>query len=226
MAIPESQLETWSYQGAVTQSSTTYNTIKNMIEAADTPIASKNYSVFLQGSYGNDTNINAESDVDIVIKLDNCWQRDLEALSQDEKDAYKKVFVGAKYTHVDFKRDALKILSDKYGSDVKAGDKAISIATRSNRRKVDVVAAIQFRRYYKFKSKYDQAYEEGICFYNTAGERIANYPKQRFANLTNKHQNTNKWLKPMIRVPIIKMYGSCLHEKGFFTDKFVSKESI
>lgn len=32
-----------------------------------------NFKVFLQGSYGNDTNIYAESDVDIAIRLDNCF---------------------------------------------------------------------------------------------------------------------------------------------------------
>lgn len=200
MPIPETQLETWSHQGSVTQSSATYNTIKNALEAAGTPYAGKSYSVFLQGSYGNDTNIYAESDVDIVIKLDDCWQSDLGALSQDEKDAYKNAFVDVTYGYVHFKRDVLKVLTDKYGSDTKAGDKAIAIAASGNRRKADVIAAIQFRRYYKFKSAYDQSYDEGICFYNAAGERIANYPKQHSANLTSKHQNSNKWLKPMVRV--------------------------
>jgi len=200
MAIPESQLDTWSHQGSITQSSATYNSIKNVLQAADAPYAGKTYSVFLQGSYGNDTNIYAESDVDIVIKLDDCWQRDLNALTEEEKDAYKKAHVDAGYTHVDFKRDVLKVLTDKYGSDVKAGDKAIAIAANGSRRKADVIAAIQFRRYYKFKSTNDQSYDEGICFYNAAGERIANYPKQHSDNLTSKHQSTNKWLKPMARV--------------------------
>src|SRR5262245_4714439 len=178
MAIPESQLETWSHQGSVAQSKATYNAIKNVLEAADTPYASKSYSVFLQGSYGNDTNIYAESDVDIVIKLDDCWQSDLEALPQDDKDAYKNAFVDATYTHVDFKRDVLKVLTDTYSSDVNTGDKAIAIDSYGNRRNADVITAIQFRRYYKFKSKYDQSYDEGICFYNGAGERITNYPRQ------------------------------------------------
>ena len=94
----------------------------------------------------------------------------------------------------------LEVLTDTYGNDVKAGDKAIAIAARGNRRKADVVAAIGFRRYYRFKSVSDQSYDEGICLYNAAGTRIANYPKQHSANLTSKHQKTNKWLKPVVRV--------------------------
>jgi len=178
MPIPESQLETWSHQGSIAQSAATYNTIKNALEAANTPFFGKNYAVFLQGSYGNDTNIYAESDVDIVIKLDDCWQSDLGALPEEDKAAYRNAFVDATYTHVDFKRDVLKVLKDRYGTAVNGGDKAIAIAAEGNRRSADVIAAIQFRRYYKFKSTYDQSYDEGICLYNSCGERIANYPKQ------------------------------------------------
>ncbi len=41
MAIPESQLDTWSSQGSVTQSQTTYATIKNALESAEAPYAGK-----------------------------------------------------------------------------------------------------------------------------------------------------------------------------------------
>ena len=83
MSIPESQLETWSHRGSITQSRDTYNTIKNVLEASNTPYAGKNLKVFLQGSYGNDTNIYTESDVDIVIRLDDCFQRDLSELTEE-----------------------------------------------------------------------------------------------------------------------------------------------
>ncbi|MGH8545584.1 MAG: nucleotidyltransferase domain-containing protein [Gammaproteobacteria bacterium] len=200
MAIPESQLETWSHQGSIAQSSNTYRTIKNALESSDTPYAITSCSVFLQGSYGNDTNIYAESDVDVVIKLDDCWQSDLAALPQDQKDAYDAAYVNATYTHEHFKRDALSVLTDSFGSDVTAGDKAIAIAARGSRRKAHVIAAIQYRRYHKFRSPIDQSYDEGICFYNAAGHRIANYPRQHSDNLTRKHQDTNEWLKPMVRI--------------------------
>ncbi len=200
MPISESQLETWSHQGSITQSSNTYNTIKSVLEASTTPYASKNFKVFLQGSYGNDTNIYAESDVDIVIRLDDCFHSDLESLSDDEKSIYKQAFSDATYTHADFKRDVLSVLKGQYGSAVKAGDKAIAIDASGSRRKSDVIVATQFRRYLKFRSTSDSEYVEGICFFNAAGERIANYPKQHSANLTAKHQASSKWLKPMVRV--------------------------
>lgn len=200
MSIPESQLDTWSHQGSIAQSSNTYNTIKNVLESSTTPYAGKKYRVFLQGSYGNDTNIYAESDVDIVIRLDDCFQSDLSSLTEDEKAAYKAAHNDATYTHVDFKRDVQSVLTSQYGSAVKAGDKAIAIDANGSRRKADVIAAIQFRRYLKFRSTSDSSYIEGICFFNAADERIANYPKQHSANLTTKHQASSQWLKPMARV--------------------------
>lgn len=200
MPIPESQLETWSHQGSITHSSNTYNAIKNVLEANSTPYAGKNFKVFLQGSYGNDTNIYAESDVDIVIRLDDCFQSDLIELTQEEKAAYSSTFHAATYTHLDFKRDVLSVLLRQYGNAVTAGDKAIAVNANGSRRKADVIVAIQFRRYFKFRSLNDSKYAEGICFWNGKDERIANYPKQHSSNLTMKHQNSSNWLKPVARV--------------------------
>lgn len=200
MPIPESQLDTWSHQGSITQSSDTYHSIKNVLEASTTPYANKNFKVFLQGSYSNDTNIYTESDVDIIIRLDDCFQSDLTQLTEEEKAEYKSAFSGATYTHVEFKWDVLSTLTKQYGSAVAPGDKAISIDASSSRRKVDVLVAIQFRRYFKFRSSSDSEYIEGICFWNGKGEKIANYPKQHSANLTAKHQSSSEWIKPMARV--------------------------
>jgi hypothetical protein len=213
MPIPEAQLETWSHQGSVTQSSSTYQAIKNVLEATGTPYAAREYKVFLQGSYGNDTNIYAESDVDVVIRLDDIYYSDISDLSPPEKAAYDASFVAASYAHSDFKRDVTQVLTAAYGSDVTSGDKAIAIAARGSRRKVDVIAAAQFRRYYKFNDVYDHAYAEGICFWNAAGDRIANYPNQHSANVTKKHQGANGWFKPMVRV-LKNLRGHCV-SKGY-----------
>jgi hypothetical protein len=212
MAIPEKQLETWSHQGSVTQSSETYNGIKKVLEADGGPYAGKSVKVFLQGSYGNDTNVWAESDVDIVIQLNDAFHSDLSRLDEVEKAAFARAHSDATYGYGDFKRDVLQVLVDKYGTSVQAGDKAIAIAASGNRRKADVIAAIQYRRYYKFNGLLDQSYEEGICFWNAKGEMIANYPKQHSSNLTTKHQATTSWLKPMVRI-LKNLRSRCVDDK-------------
>lgn len=91
MAIPESQLETWSKQGSVSQSSSTYAPVKKALEDSKAIYKDKSFEVFLQGSYGNDTNIYAESDVDVVIRLDSIFRGDIDSLSIEEKNAYNNL---------------------------------------------------------------------------------------------------------------------------------------
>jgi hypothetical protein len=215
MAIAETQLETWSHQGSVAQSSSTYATVKNALEEAGSAYNDKIYKVFLQGSYGNDTNIYSESDVDVVIRLDSIFYKDLESLPQDQKDAYNAAYTSATYTWSQFKNDVLALLTAKYSTAISSGAKAIKIAASGNRRSADVIAAAQFRRYYKFLSLYDQSYDEGICFFNSAGNMVTNYPIQHSKNCTTKHQATNSWFKPMVR--ILKNMRGRLVDDGVIT---------
>ena len=200
MPIPENQLETWSHQGSIAQSSATYNSIRNVLVAAGTPYAGRNFEVFLQGSYGNATNIYAESDVDIVIRLDDTFHSDLEQLTEEEKATQQGAFEDATYTYTDFKQDVMSVLTRQYGGEAKEGDKAIKIEANGSRRKADVIVATQFRRYWSFRSTADSTYTEGISFFNAAGELIPNYPKLHAAHLTAKHQSTSNRLKPLARV--------------------------
>jgi len=215
MAIPETQFETWSHQGSITQSSTTYNSIKNILEGTGTPYYGKSYEVFLQGSYGNSTNTYAESDVDLVIRLNDCFQHDLDDLPEDQRSAFKLAFTDASYGHVDFKRDVLSVLKSAYRGRVTEGNKAIKIDANASMRKADVVVAIQFRRYTKFRSSSDQQYIEGICFYSKSGQRIVNYPKQHSKNCTDKHHACQNRFKPMVRV--IKNIRNRLVKDGSIT---------
>ena len=57
MAIPDSQLKTWSAQGSITQSAATYEKMRMVLGDSSSPYFSKDFSIFLQGSYGNDTNV-------------------------------------------------------------------------------------------------------------------------------------------------------------------------
>lgn len=201
MSIPESQLERWSHQGSITQSAQTYNSIKGVLEADGTPYAGKDFKVFLQGSYGNDTNIYTESDVDIVIQSNEAFYYDLDWLADEQKAAFHTAYPGsASYGYEEFKTDVVKVLKAQYGDAVTVGPKAIAIAARGSRRKADVIAAVQYRQYWKFLNRAEPSYNEGICFFGSDGTRIANFPKQHSANLTRRHQASGQWFKPVVRI--------------------------
>ena len=200
MAIPEAQLETWSHQGPTPQFTSTYDTLRGVLQSKNAPYANRKFTVFLQGSYANDTNIYADSDVDVVIRLDEVFYTDLEALPAEDRALYDSMRSAADYTLADFKSGVLAWLIENYGASVKAGSKAISIVGSGSRRDADVIVAAEFRRYRKFRGWTDQEYVEGICFFASSGIRIENFPKQHSENCTTKHQETDSWFKRTARV--------------------------
>ena len=216
MAIPESQLETWSHQGSVQQSASTYETIRTVLNNSASPYYPKLYSIFLQGSYGNDTNVYKDSDVDIVMRLNDTFYADLDQLEPGAKANYEKARNPATYGYDEFKAEVLAWLQKQFGSAVKPGKKAIFIKGSGNRRDADVLVCAKLRRYTKSSNGLDDNYYEGICFFLPDGTRIENFPKQHADNCTSKHQATNQWFKPVVR--IYKNMRNRMIEEGVIKD--------
>lgn len=218
MTIPLAQLETWSGQGSVTQSKNTYATVKAALEDANAKYTDRNFKVFLQGSYGNDTNIYAESDVDVVIRYDGAFYHDIKERSVDEQAAFHKAFPqSGTYPYRDFKEHVRQALVAKFGSSVNPGAKAIMIEGNGNRRNADVIVAFEYKRFYKFKGLYDENHVAGISFLMSNGTLIANYPNRHCENMTAKHQATSSKFKPVVRIfknARSKMIEDGLIEKG------------
>ena len=200
MAISEAPLEIWAKQGSITQSQQTYATVRNALEASDSRYAGRSHEIFLQGSYGNDTNIWSDSDVDVVIQLNDTFYKDVSELPADQVAAYKTHFSNASYTYSDFKADVTAQLVRRFGPSVRPGKKAIFIPGNGSRRDADVLAAAQYRRYWAFRSGSDQSYTEGIVFWTPEGIEIINYPKQHSANCVSKNKATSGWFKPCVRI--------------------------
>src|SRR5687767_8106197 len=200
MAIPEAQLQTWSAVGAVPQSAATYQTIRNVLNDSSSPYYPKQYSIFLQGSYGNNTNVWKDSDVDIVMRLNETFYSDLTNLEPGAKASFDKAYPDVPYGVEHFKAEVLAWLQQKFGADVKPGKKAIFIKGSGNRRDADVLVCAKLRKYHKGSTGTDGNYDEGICFFLPDQTRIVNFPEQHANNCTAKHQATNDWFKPVVRV--------------------------
>lgn len=203
MSIPEAQLETWSTPGSQTQSKNTYATICNALNDKNAAYAGS-IDIFLQGSYGNDTNVfGKDSDVDIVIRSDREYFWDVSRLSTSELIAYRSSIGGANsYPFATFKADVIKVLNKNFPVDVDtSGEKAVKIKTNGNRRSADVLICQNFRRYLKYTGLSDDYEPYGVGFATTtAGTWIENYPKLHSTFLTKKHQATKERLKPTIRI--------------------------
>ncbi len=215
MAISEQQLETWSHQGSVAQSSNTYNSIKAVLEAGEAPYAHRHFEVYLQGSYGNHTNVYAESDIDIVICLMGVWYRDISNLSPEEQAVYNADHWPAQYGFHHFKNDVLIWLRENFGAGVCQGKKAIFIPGNGGRREADVLACVEHRRYVSYRPNGIQYYT-GICFWATDGRVFINFPKQHKENCKGKHQNTQEQFKPSVR--ILKNMRKAMADEGYLPD--------
>lgn len=209
--IPEAQLTTWSQIGATTSATRTYDSVKAALGAA-TWNPQHVPQVYLQGSYRNDTNVYAESDVDVVVELDNVWHRDLSGLTQQQVAAYHSAHEAASYEWQHLHTDTLSALRDYFGPGaVSIGRKSIKVDTPH--RRADVIVAIQHRRYLRFISTTDQNFVPGITLHIRPENRwIVSYPKFHYDNGVLKSARTNGWYKPTVR--ILKNARRYLVEQG------------
>src|SRR5262249_9797062 len=146
MAVSEAQLETWSNQGKTGQFTATYQSIRGNLLDQSAPYPIADVAVHLQGSYGNDTNVWADSDVDIVLCHTGAFYYDISRMTQDEQNAFTGTFsANAAYGYTDFKKDADAYVKGLYNN-VVGGKKALHIPGNQNRRDADVLVCQEFRR--------------------------------------------------------------------------------
>jgi hypothetical protein len=202
VGIPAKQCDTWCDQGATVTSASTYTSIKAALAHQDSAIRGRDYDVYLQGSYKSDTNIRGDSDVDVVVELNETYYQDISDLSADEQTALNKSFIKADYSINAFDADVQSALKSYYGSkSVTAANKCLKVADGGGRLPADVVVAAQFRRYTKFRGYADQHHDQGITFWGrTDKQQVINYPRQHCDNSVSKNKSTKGNYKPSVRM--------------------------
>ena len=195
MSIPESQLQTWSNQGAVVTAQNTHNSIRTALESYRQWPDDVKYEPYLQGSYKNSTNIYGNSDVDLVVELTSVFWSNL----TDEE----KTQLGIRNVNYDwgqFRQDVISALNNYYGSNQidTSGKKSVKVRPSSGRLNADVVISGKYKYYESQKLR-----AEGIILWTQPGwEEIINYPKVHFDNGAYKNSDfkTNGLYKPSIRM--------------------------
>ncbi|GET38906.1 nucleotidyltransferase domain-containing protein [Microseira wollei] len=194
MPISESQLQTWSNQGAVVSAKLTHESIRNALAAYNWS-SGITYDTYLQGSYRNSTNIRGDSDVDLVVELTSVFYSNL-----SEREKSKLGITPAAYGWSEFRQEVINALSSYYGSQYvdKSGSKSIKLLPNSGRLKADVVVAVKYKHYENMR-----LVAEGMTFWTLSGShQIYNFPKLHYENGTNKNsqQQTKGLYKPNVRV--------------------------
>jgi hypothetical protein len=194
MSIPESQLQTWTNQGSVTNSADTHTVLRNALSRHNWSDEMR-YDDYLQGSYANTTNIRGESDVDIVIECTSIFFHD----GVDEAAQQSLGFYPGAHTYEDFRNEVINALVSYYGSSYvdTSGANSIKVlpSDTSNRLYADVIVCCSYRDYYQ-----KRIVAEGITFWNRKNySQIINYPKLHKQNGWTKNGSTGNY-KQVVRL--------------------------
>ncbi len=212
MPITESQLETWSHLGAVTTSQQTYASIRGILTDSAAPLADLRPEVFLQGSYGNDTNVRADSDVDVAFMVTAAFRSNSDRLSIRERMALEQSYFPSTLDMDQARADVLQRLQATFGVGyLQNSTKCVKVIPRPGRLGADIVVCMQYRDYNRFVRPGQESFDEGILIRTTAGVEIVNYPKLHSERCTEKHQSTAGWFKPVVRM-FKNMRGRAIEE--------------
>jgi len=215
MKFSEQQLIAWSRPVSTTEDNMCQNAITAITKALRDRFGNR-ISIFLQGSYRNNTNVRKNSDVDIVMRYDDVFFPELYSLSEDDKKIYHSRTPDADYTFANLKADTEAALRAVFGTDVERRNKCIQVNGNTYRVTADVIPCFVLKRYANLNS----IEAEGIKFISDSGDAIQSFPNQHYSNGTAKTERTSRLYKRMVR--ILKVVNNRLIDERKMSDKLAS----
>ena len=215
MNYSEQQLINWSKPVSNSEDQKCQNAITQITTALKSKFGSR-ISIFLQGSYRNNTNVRLNSDVDIVMRYDDAYFPDLQRLSESDIVAYNAQRTSSGYNFDELKADTQAALTEVFTTDVDRKNKCIQINGNTYRITADVIPCFVLKRFRSLQS----IEAEGIKFYSDDSKEIISFPNQHYSNGTNKTNQTYRLYKRMVR--ILKVVNYRLIDDGIISDKLVS----
>lgn len=186
----KTKLENYSKQGETTKFKNTYNEIKDFLENSINKEL-YDFEIYLQGSYVNNTNIQDDSDVDIVIELKSIFSYDIENLNEDERKEFYSKFSNATIKLEEFQKH-IKSLLDKSKYHYKEKSKCLKIVSGTSLN-ADLIICNSFRKYTKYPD-----FNKGIYLKDNT-KSIKSFPKIHKENMETKNAHA-KLFKPTVRI--------------------------
>ncbi len=198
-AFSEQTLDTWRKPASETEEQKISNAISMIKDAvkANENLKGLNVEFIIQGSYGNNTNVKLDSDIDVCVMLtDTVFCKYREGAS--DKD-YGYSDGTTKFS--DYRGWIISAMVSKFGAEnVTTGNKSIKIKSNSYRVHADVVPAFQYRNYRYEKNNNAKDFYEGIKFYSSDNTEVINYPKRHTAKGIEKNDQTLRRYKRTVRL--------------------------
>lgn len=161
----------------------------------------RTFFVYPTGSYRNNTNVRASSDVDIAVVCEDAFWYTLPAGMTEGQ-----VGIGAgsaTYGLSDFRADVGRALKLKFGSDVKPGNKTFDISGNSYRLPADATPFLNHRHYTGVKMPNGTwEYLTGVETrpVSDSAKRIINWHQHHYDNGVKKNTATNRRYKRVVRI--------------------------
>lgn len=149
-------------------------------------------SVYAKGSYANNTNVRADSDVDIAVQCSDAmyWVE-----ASPGVKAAGSPYIGP-WTPERLRAEVKAALVAKFPGQVDpSGSTALRIHSSSARVDADVVPCFDYRFYFESGN-----YRDGSRVFKTNGATLINYPEQQRVNGIEKNNRTNRHFKQAVRV--------------------------
>jgi hypothetical protein len=198
-AYNEQTLNAWCKPASENEEQKISNAISMIKDAVKSHsiLKDKDIEFVIQGSYGNNTNVKLDSDIDVCVMLKDTFYSEYREGVTDQDYG----FVDGTNSFDDYRSWVIQAMVDKFGSTtVTTGNKSIKIKSNTYRVQADVVPAFQFRNYRKDTRNNANNFVEGIKFFSSQNEAVINYPKIHIENGKTKNTNTGRKYKRTVRL--------------------------
>ena len=166
------------------------------------PLTRRDFTVYLSGSYRNNTNTRLESDVDVAVVLREAWYSEYPADGSPNEQLLG--FGGVDYGLPEFRNDVGAALRAAFGTPaVSVGDKAFCVQENPQRLVADVAVFLEHRRYTGARDS------SGAWLYLAGGQmfprsdpakRIINWHEQHYAEGVARNEETGGRFKRVTRI--------------------------
>jgi len=187
MAIPGKTLGSWSHHRSAMASKQAHVSVRNALANYNGWAQDIRYEIFLQGSYKNATNLQRDSDVDLVVQLAEALSSQVVSLSGTRLELDPSHITTYRRWQ-SFRDQTMNALRATYGVEaVSSGRKSLKIAKGNIPAAADVVVTLH--------------YKSGIAFFLPGEHRwVVSYPQQHHDKGLNKEEATNNRYKRVIRM--------------------------
>lgn len=174
-------------------------------------------AVYAKGSYANQTNVRADSDVDVVVENRDLYYFEyFPRSSAPAPDPNRSPYIGRWNDEKEWRTEVASALKNRFGpADVDtSGEVALTVAeVTGSRPSADVVPSFDFRR---FDSPDRRIVHRGSRVYKKSGGYINNFPEQQKTNGRAKDQRTSGRYKKYVRA--LKNAENYLADAGVIKD--------